>query len=272
MRLDWCIFGLVINMKKSDPIGVFDSGLGGLSVVHTLQKLLPNENIIYFGDSARNPYGTRSKEEVRKFSFEIVEQMKKQNVKAIVIACNTATSAAANELRSAYDFDIVGMEPALKPAALMKTPSNIAVWATNLTLHQEKFARLARRFASDHKIIDVACSKLVELVEADQLDQGDKVDAALHDYLEQSKDAEFIVLGCTHFLFYKNRLQKLVEPGLQIVDGNEGTVRHLAALLDAKGLLNTEPGGTLTIQNSDPSKIALSWKLLETLEGMESNE
>lgn len=259
-------------MKKSDPIGVFDSGLGGLSVVHTLRTLLPDENIIYFGDSARNPYGTRSREEVMKFSFEIVEEMKKQNVKAVVIACNTATSAAAKELRSAFDFDIVGMEPALKPAALMKTPSTIAVWATALTLAQDKFASLARRFANDHTIIDVPCSKLVELVERDELDESDKVDAVLADYLEQSQNAEFIVLGCTHFLFFKNRLQKLAGENVQIIDGNAGTIHRLEALLDEKGLLNTGPGGNLMVLNSDPSKIDLSWKLLETLEELDSNE
>lgn len=276
------ILQMVITMKSSDPIGVFDSGLGGLSVVETLQRLMPEETIVFFGDSARNPYGTKSRQTVRDYSFEIVEHFRRQNVKAVVIACNTATSAAAKELRKAFDFDIVGMEPALKPAAQKKTPSTIAVWATALTLREEKFVRLMERFENEHEILRIPCPKLVELVEQDRLQEQETVDAVLKAYLKQSEGADFIVLGCTHFLFYKKRLQQLA-PDLCILDGNEGTVRHLHELLEAKGLLNQEeqsfrdasskqkteqedlPECRLTIENSDPSKLDLSWKLLNRL-------
>ncbi|MBF0578798.1 glutamate racemase [Erysipelotrichaceae bacterium RD49] len=253
-------------MKPSDPIGVFDSGLGGLSVVDTLRRMMPDEQILYYGDSARNPYGTKSKEQVKQYSFEIVERFRKQNVKAVIIACNTATSAAAKDLRKAFDFDIVGMEPALKPAAEMKAPSKIAVWATALTLNQEKFAHLMERFDENHEIIRVACPRLVELVEQDQLDDLETVDTALQEYLKQSEDAEFIVLGCTHFLFFKDRLKQLANDQVQIIDGNVGTIKRLHSLLAQKGLLAQNPNGSLTIDNSQPEKIDLSWKLYQTLE------
>lgn len=248
------------------PIGVFDSGLGGLSVAAELKKQLPNENILFFGDSARNPYGTKDKATIRGYCFEIVDRFAKQGVKAVVIACNTATSAAANELRKAYDFDIVGMEPALKPAAERKTPSKIAVWATELTLKEEKFAHLEQRYDDDHEIIRVACPKLVELVETDALHREETVNAVLEEYLRQSKGAEFIVLGCTHFIFYKERLQHMAGEGVQVIDGNAGTIRHLKDLLAKKNLLATAPEGNLTIENSDPEKLDLSWKLMKRLE------
>lgn len=256
-------------MNNNDPIGIFDSGLGGLSVVAQLRKQLPHEHLIFFGDSARNPYGTRTRQEVADFSLEIARHLAGRNVKAIVIACNTATSAAANQLRSTFDFDIIGMEPALKLAAEMKTPSRIAVWATALTLAQEKFSRLKNRFSQGHEIIPVACPRLVELVESDQLDNTDLVDQVLLDYLDQSGKAEFIVLGCTHFVFFKQRLEKLASSGVTIIDGNAGTARQVQRLLEQKGLLN--PGrqpGTLVIENSLPEKQEQSWKLIQRLEEM----
>lgn len=254
-----------MNLKNAF-IGVFDSGLGGLSVVKTLQRLLPHENIIFFGDSARNPYGTKTKEQVKNYSFEIVESFAKLPVKAVVIACNTATSAAAQELRGAFDFDIVGMEPALKKAAELKAPSKIAVWATNLTLREEKFSHLRERFDADHEIILVACPKLVELVEQDRLEDIPLVKQTLEEYWEKSQKAEFIVLGCTHFLFFKEFLKALLPSNVQIIDGNEGTIHRLAYLLHQKNLLNDQNGpGTLVIHNSNPNKEALSWNLYEKL-------
>lgn len=258
-----------MNLKDAF-IGVFDSGLGGLSVVKTLRRLLPNENIIFFGDSARNPYGTKTKKQVRDYSFEIVENFAKLPVKAVVIACNTATSAAAKELRNAFDFDIVGMEPALKKAAELKTPSKIAVWATDLTLREEKFSHLRERFDTDHEIILVACPKLVTLVEQDKLEDISLVTKTLEEYWKKSQEAEFIVLGCTHFLFFKKFLKALLPHTVQIIDGNEGTIRRLAYLLQQRNLLNDQKTpGTLIIHNSNPNKEALSWNLYEKLKEIE---
>lgn len=268
MKKDVVYWKKVIHMKANDPIGVFDSGLGGLSVVTTLRQMLPHENIVYFGDSARNPYGTKPKQQVRDYCFEIVEHLKQKSVKAIVIACNTATSVAANDLRKQYpELDIIGMEPALKPAATMKTPSTIAVWATDLTLKEDKFKHLMERYEQDHTIIRVACPKLVELVEQDALDQTELVDRVLQGYLDQCQGAEFIVLGCTHFLFYKERLLQLIDKNVQVIDGNAGTVNRVRFLLDQKNLLNQDEEGNLSIENSDSTKLELSEKLVKKMEG-----
>ncbi len=254
------------TINTESPIGVFDSGLGGLTVAADLKKALPHENILFFGDSARNPYGTKTRDQVEQYSLEIVRDLEEKGVKAVVIACNTATSCAASRLRSTFDFDIIGMEPALKVAADLKTPSTIAVWATDLTLSEEKFAHLEERFDQDHRIIKVACPRLVELVEQDRLDDQEAVDQALKEYLSKSKDAEFIVLGCTHFLYYKSRLASLADPSVTIVDGNEGTVRRVKSLLGKRNLLSKEGAGQMVIENSLEEKIPLSKKLIRKLE------
>lgn len=274
-------------MNKQSPIGVFDSGLGGLTVAWHIRELLPDEDILFFGDSARNPYGTKPLETIQAYSSEIMEDFAGRDVKAAVIACNTATSAAAALLRPQYDFDIIGMEPALKVAAKLKTPSVIAVWATDLTLHEKKFAALVKRFEKDHTIIRVPCPKLVRCVEEDRLDDKEYVNSLLEEYLKASGPVlpDAIVLGCTHFIYYKQVLEQKVGSGCVVVDGNEGTARHLRDLLDQKGLLKqettqssddqkkTETGrGSLTITNSDPDKIELSYRLYRKLEELNAGE
>lgn len=260
-------------MNSKSPIGVFDSGMGGLSVAAEIRRQLPEEKIIFFGDSARNPYGTKSKEEIASCSMEIAKHLESRGIKALVIACNTATSAAAPLLRSTFDFDIIGMEPALKVAADKKPGGKIAVWATKLTLEEEKFARLMHRFDSDHEIRRIPCPKLVRLVEEGKLGQTELVDQVLKEYLEQSRfeDLDSIVLGCTHFIFFKERLKELTEGKIDIVDGNEGTVRHLGQLLEQKDLLSSGPGG-IEMENSDPDKLDLSWNLYESLEVSDESE
>lgn len=268
LYINWCKISVMNTNRSSDPIGVFDSGLGGLSVAVDLRNALPNERILYFGDSARNPYGAKSRQEVEQYAMEITEQFERQNVKAVIIACNTATSAAAPALRERFAFDIIGMEPALKVAASLKTPSTIAVWATALTLHEEKFERLRHRFESGHVIKAVACPKLVRLVEEDRLDDRQAVDDALGEYLKQSGDAESIVLGCTHFLFFKERLKELAGKEVRIVDGNDGTIRRVQDLLGRRNLLAAKEDGPgcLVVDNSDPAQIDLSYRLIHRLE------
>ena len=168
-------------MDRKNPIGVFDSGLGGLSVVHTLRKMMPEEDILFFGDSIHNPYGTKTKEEIAKYSMDICRMLESKGAKAIVIACNTATSACVKDLRQIFDLDIIGMEPALKPAASIGSHQRIAVWATKLTLEEKKFAQLMSRYKEDHDIRKIPCMKLVALVENDQLDQQAIVDEVLQE-------------------------------------------------------------------------------------------
>lgn len=245
-------------MSSSAPIGVFDSGLGGLSVVKTLREAMPNEHITYFGDSYHAPYGVKTTEEVRQLSFDILERFVKEGVKAVVIACNTATSAAAQSLRAHYNIPIVGMEPALKVACELKggAPQRVIVAATSLTLHEQKFAELTKRFNQVHTIVPQPCPQLVEIVEHGQLDNAQLVNETLHDYFDQYDLASIdsVVLGCTHFVFYRDYFRALLPESTAIIDGNAGTVHHLHELL-AQGnqLAPANQVGNITIANSDTS-------------------
>lgn len=255
-------------MNSKSPIGVFDSGLGGISVLHTMHSLLPNENLIYFGDSKYNPYGTKTKEEITKRCIAICDELISQGVKAIVIACNTATSACVKLLRKKYDVDIIGMEPALKVACDRSAHQRIAVWATDLTLSEKKFADLMNRFKDEHHIVKVPCPKLVRMVEDDKLDDTALVESVLKEYLQASdyKNLDSIVLGCTHFPFYTKYLEKLC-PKVHIVEGSVGTTLHTKDLLEQKGLLNTSSEeGTIKWMNTMDSKFEQSKCLFKKLE------
>ncbi|NEG70622.1 glutamate racemase [Bifidobacterium choloepi] len=251
-------------MASSAPIGVFDSGLGGISVARQIHDDLPAEDILYFGDSANAPYGTKSIEQVRALSFDIVERFVRQGVKAVVIACNTATSAAVDGLRDRYDIPIIGMEPALKVAADAGhgERQDIIVAATPLTLREKKFADLMARFDDDHTIHRQPCPALVEIVEDGKLDDHDLVMSTLEGYFgDYDLDhTDAVVLGCTHFVFYRDYFRELLPPGTAIIDGNAGTSHHLRVVLESLGQLapETNPDGTahvghVTLANSDPS-------------------
>ena len=245
-------------MALTAPIGVFDSGLGGISVAREIRRDMPNEHVLYFGDSANAPYGTKSPEQVRELSDVIVKRFVEQGVKAVVIACNTATSAAANELRDTYDIPIIGMEPALKVACDRGhgERQHVIVAATPLTLRERKFAVLMDRFKADHTIFPEPCPGLVEIVEHGQLDDHDVVMRTLHQYFDQYdlSTIDSVVLGCTHFVFYRDYFRELLPDTAAIIDGNEGTVRHLGVVLESLGKLAPEDAeGSIDLANSDTS-------------------
>lgn len=245
-------------MASTAPIGVFDSGLGGISVAREIRRDMPNEHVLYFGDSANAPYGTKSPEQVRELSDAIVKRFVEQGVKAVVIACNTATSAAANELRDRYDIPIIGMEPALKVACDRGhgNRQHVIVAATPLTLRERKFAVLMDRFKADHTIFPEPCPGLVEIVEHGQLDDHDVVMRTLHQYFDQYdlSTIDAVVLGCTHFVFYRDYFRELLPDTAEIIDGNEGTVRHLGVVLESLGKLAPEDTeGDIKLANSDTS-------------------
>ncbi len=219
-------------------IGVFDSGLGGVSVLNTISELMPNENLIYYGDSAFAPYGLKSSEEVIDRVFKIVDHLITRGIKALVIACNTATSVAVTLLREKYDMPILGLEPALKPA-IDDGYKNVLVLATEVTIREEKFAKLSKKFEDKALIHKVPASRLVDIVESDNISL-DTVSFALQDALktEQFKDYDAVVLGCTHFIFAKDQIQSLI-PNAKIFDGNIGVTEHLIDLLSRNDLLNT---------------------------------
>lgn len=255
--------------NKDKAIGVFDSGLGGISVLKELAKSMPNEKFIYFGDSANAPYGIKTKEEITERCIEIIEFFLKKGVKAVVIACNTATSAAANVLREKYNhIPIIGMEPALKVAAEGQKDDTIVVMATPLTLKEQKFNDLMSRYNDDNTIIKMPCPELVNIVENDLLDDEVVVENQIKEYYKNLdiEAIDSVVLGCTHFVFYKEYMEKILNNSISIVDGNLGTTNHLKEVLKERNELQSEyKEGSIDIYNSstDERFIKLSNKLLK---------
>lgn len=257
------------QMKKKNPIGVFDSGVGGISVLKELIKIMPNENYIYFGDSKNAPYGTKTLEEVRKLSFHNTRLLLERGAKGLVVACNTATSAAVRIMRSMYPrVPIVGIEPALKPAALQKQHPRVLVMATPMTVRQEKFGQLMKRYEDKADIYPLACPGLMEFIEAGDLNSG-RLHAFLEEllapYLERGLDS--VVLGCTHYPFVRRMIQEIAGGHIAIFDGGGGTAREMKRRLAAAGLLSpSAEAGWVKFENSlaTPEELALCRRLLES--------
>ena len=238
---------------------VFDSGMGGLTVYGEIRRTLPAHNYFYCFDNAHFPYGELSEPELISACTGLVSHMVAEHaIDLVVIACNTATSAAANELRDTYDIPIIGMEPALKVACDRGhgKRQRVIVAATPLTLRERKFAVLMDRFKADHTIFPEPCPGLVEIVEHGQLDDHDVVMRTLHQYFDQYdlSTIDSVVLGCTHFVFYRDYFRELLPDTAAIIDGNEGTVRHLGVVLESLGKLAPEDAeGGIDLANSDTS-------------------
>jgi glutamate racemase len=253
--------------NKNRPIGFFDSGVGGLSVMKEAIQVMPNENYIYFGDSKNAPYGVKSVEEVRDLTFKAVEFLLNKGVKGIAIACNTATSAAVADLRKVYpDLPLVGIEPALKPAVELNKDGNILIMATSMTLKEEKFNRLMNRYKDRASIIPVPCPGLVEFIESGKLD-GKEVEEYLFEKMNTYNGGKIasIVLGCTHYPFIKDTLVKIIGKDITIIDGGLGTAKELRRRLREKNLLTeSKENGTIEIINSSNKNevIDLSYRLL----------
>lgn len=242
--------------NKSRPIGVFDSGAGGISVLKELVRLMPTESFIYYGDSLHAPYGTRPLEEVRELTLLCARHLLKQEVKELVIACNTATSAACRLMRGMYpELALVGIEPAVKPAAQNHPGGRVVVMATPLTLREEKFHRLMDRYRSQADILPLACPGLVEYVETGVLD-GPQLEAYLRDilgpYLQEGIDA--VVLGCTHYPLAKTAIGRIVGDDVVIYDGGGGTARQARRLLKEKDWCSDQSVGSIVFQSSTPGK------------------
>lgn len=254
--------------KKDMPIGFLDSGLGGLSVLREALKIMPNENYIYFGDSKNAPYGTKYTKEIRDLTFNTVEFLLEKGAKGIVVACNTATSAAVAELRLAYpDIPLVGIEPAIKPAVELGKKGKILMMATPMTVKQDKFKYLLNRYKDKAEIVPIPCEGLMEFVE-----NGNFEGAELESYLVEklkgydSGNTSSIVLGCTHYPFVRNAIKNVVGNDIEIIDGGLGTAREIKRRLAEKDLLkDSKDKGKIEIYNSseDDRFIDLSWKLIK---------
>lgn len=257
-----------IAAKRNLPVGFMDSGLGGLSVLREAIRIMPNEDFIYYGDSLNAPYGTKDQETIRKLTFHVVDKLLAQGIKGLAVACNTATSAAVRKLRKMYpELPIVGIEPAVKPAAVNNHGGRVLVLATPMTIQQEKFHKLLDRYKDQAEIVPVPCKGLMEFVEQGDL-EGKDVDIYFEEHLMPylTDNTETIVLGCTHYPFLRHHLREFLgNRSIQIIDGSLGTSLELKRQLERKGLLRQEQReGKIVIQNSTgrQEQIALSWKLL----------
>ena len=237
------------------PIAVFDSGLGGISVLRELVRQMPQENYLYFGDSLHAPYGSMLTERIRELTFAAARMLFERGAKALVIACNTATSAAIQTLRERLSIPVVGMEPALKPAYELHADGKILVLATPATLRQAKFHRLYERYG-EHAVA-LPCPELVEFVESGRC-EGDEIDAYLARRFAdvQGEKLAAAVLGCTHFSFLKRAFAKAI-PGVPLIDGNEGTARRLEYLLRENGTLRETGEGSVEFFTSGDEDVFL---------------
>jgi len=249
---------------KNAPIAVFDSGVGGISVLKELVALCPNENYLYFGDSANAPYGEKTTEQVRELTLRAADMLLSRGAKALVVACNTATAAAISVLRQTYPGAIIiGIEPALKVAADRFPRGDIGIMATAVTLREEKLARQLERFP-EAKVVRIPAPGLVELIEQGKTD-APETEALLRDCLAPYMGKlDALVLGCTHYPFVKDTLAKILGKDTQILDGGSGTARQTRRCLEQAGLLSDGPG-SMTIENSlgTPEILELSRNLLK---------
>ena len=247
------------------PIGLLDSGLGGIGVLGEALRQLPNEDYVYYGDTANAPYGDKAPEEVLGLVHQAVERLIELRCKAIVIACNTATSVSAGKLRQELDLPIIGMEPALKPASQLPGDGKILVMATRVTLALPKFQALMAQYGRD--AVPVPCPGLMECVEQGEL-EGPKVTALLRQLLGPwlSQPVKAVVLGCTHYPFLRKTIAALFPAGTPLIDGNAGSVRQLRRRLEEQDLLSDrqEPGRITFLSSSeDPSVLQRMQTMLE---------
>ncbi len=229
--------------RREDPIGVFDSGVGGISTLGAMVRLLPGEHFIYIGDTRNAPYGTKTTEEVLRCVRDVVAELEKDHIKALVIACNTATGAAAAPLRAELDIPVIGIEPALKPAHDAHKEGKILVMATPLTIHQQKFENLMDRYGKN--AVPLPCEGLMDLVEREDREGAEIYlrDLFAHWNME---DVAAVVLGCTHYVFLRPMIRELLPGHVMVTDGNAGTARQLRRVLESCGLLN--PGGKGSVE------------------------
>lgn len=237
------------------PIGFFDSGIGGISVLNCARRELPSENFIYYGDNANAPYGDKTEEEIQNLSLAGGEFLVKKGVKAIVVACNTATSASIRLIRDKYNIPVVSMEPAVKPAAIAQNATQIMVLATAATLSQHRFLDLLERIGCAKMTILVPCAGLVEILE-----DGDFTKPEIEEYLDEKfaphagKNISGIVIGCTHYSFIADKIAAAAKRFLvgecRIYDGMDGTVRQLRRVLEENNLVNKSGNGAVEYYSS----------------------
>lgn len=253
---------------NASPIGIFDSGVGGLSLLRELRRLLPNEDFIYYGDRANAPYGAKTHEEILRISSRIVDKLLAQGAKAVVVACNTATAVAIEPLRAAYpELPIIGIEPAVKPARAAGC-RRVLVLATPVTVSEERFSALLRANSEEGcEFIGVPCRELASMIENEK--SSAEIEEYLRDILDPYRAEGFdgIVLGCTHYPLALEEIKRAAGASVKVFDGSDGTARHTKKLLQELSLDSwARKIGTVEFISSDGSDILerLYYKIAET--------
>lgn len=245
-------------MSNNNPIGIFDSGIGGISVLRWLREELPNENFIYIADSSHIPYGDKTKEFIEERSIFLTRFLIGQQAKAIVVACNTATAAAIATLRSMFSVPFIGMEPGVKPALSMTKTGVVGILATRETLNSEKFEVLTRRFSDECKFVVQDCPGLVELVEKMELNSQHARELA-GQYVQSllNEGADTIVLGCTHYPFLLELIKDAVGSNIAIIDTSQAVARETSRRIKEEKLLAAEDkaGSERFYTSGDPETI-----------------
>ena len=253
-------------MTNNNPIGLFDSGIGGTSIWREIHQLLPKENTIYLADSKNAPYGQKSKDEIIQLSFKNTEFLLDQNCKLIVVACNTATTNAIKELRDKYDVPFIGIEPAIKPAATNSKTQKIGILATKGTLNSELFYKNVEKF-QDIKIIEQIGYNLVTLIENGEMNSPEMNDL-LQEYLTPmiEQNIDYLVLGCTHYPYLIPQIEKIIPKNIKIIDSGEAVARQTKSILENKvGFRNSlEKSTQIFYTNANP-------KVLSEIVGNEYN-
>ena len=248
------------------PIGVFDSGVGGLSILIELHRLLPKENFVFFADQINVPYGEKGKKELVGFMYKVVNYLiDKHDIKMFVIACNTATCYTIKELRGKYKFPIVGTEPAIKPASLSTKTGAIAVISTPATSRSKTVKRLIKEFCGGVKVLNIGCKNLENAVEKGSVDNKE-VKRLLSRYLMSVKNSKVdqLVLGCTHYPFLKSTIRKMLGPRVKLVDSGKAIAKRTQYLLRKDKILNSKRGETSYFTTSNAKKFEkVATKLLK---------
>lgn len=246
MSPTWSKPNSACNLRlNSQPVGLFDSGIGGLTAAYAIIRQLPHEQIVYFGDTAHLPYGPQPAEAIRAYSAGITQFLLQQGCKAIVVACNTATAAALNYLRERWpDVPFIGMEPAVKPGARATHSGKVGVLATAGTFKSQRYASLMHRYAKEVELLENPCAGLVERIENGHLNSPE-TEAFLRKILEPmlAAGADTFVLGCTHYPFVQPLIEKIAGPGATVIDPAPAIARQLQRVLEEKDLLSPELHG-----------------------------
>lgn len=224
-------------------VGIFDSGIGGMTLLHQAMITLPKENFIFYADTDHVPYGTKTKEQVIGFVDEVMRFMIAHDCKTVVIACNTATSVAAEIMREKYEIPIIGIEPAVKPAVEQSAGKRVMVVATPLTIQEDKLKNLVKKVDDAHLVDLLALPRLVSFAEQGEFDTP-QVEEYLKENLSSFSMEEYgeLVLGCTHFNYFKDSFRKLLPSHVRMIDGSAGTVNQLKRILESRGQLEENEG------------------------------